>query len=640
MTRAESRRQTARLVWQDVVDPFPGRLAQAWRIALVCALTTMMSAVYGIPEAAISCFLVFFVMKPDAAEGSLMAVGLAVLVSVVMVLLVLLTRWTIDVPALRLLVLVGVSLILLYLGSASLLGELGGIIALVVFFVLTLLNDVPFGEVATRGILYAGLMSVTPMACVLFVNLTMGIKPIALLRQAVEQRLLMCADWIQHPTPEARARLSEQVWDDGQELSVKRLTMTRLLALGRRAELRRLARALRESYRMSMLALTLPSDMAQSTRDQISDNIRRAARALSRGEAVQDLGAVSDDMPRAAKDVWFALQSLMGTPKQYPIDGPADSFFRADARSNPEHVRYAIKTTLAAMICYLTYTAVQWQGIHTAMITCYVAALGSVAETTHKLVLRITGCLIGAALGIGSIVFVMPHITSVGAIMFLVFVVTFISAWVWVGNERVSYAGVQVALAFLLTVLQGFGPTFDMGTARDRIVGVLLGNCVLYLVFTRLWPISAVRRTWESIQQSMSHLAEMGRLARTTPDSQNARDLCISHASKIAARLTEYRRLTGLTYFEAARRRPSELEVYRTTKIASAIRRITMQWVQRPPVNDVPAQQVQALANQCLMTEGRGAETSRTWCAQDAKRERANVQERDIRTLESLIDGR
>lgn len=43
--------------------------------------------------------------------------------------------------------------------------------------------------------------------------------------------------------------------------------------------------------------------------------------------------------------------------------------------------------------------------------------------------------------------------------MLLVFFGMMVSAWISTGPERISYAGVQVALAFLLTVLQGFGPT-------------------------------------------------------------------------------------------------------------------------------------------------------------------------------------
>lgn len=56
------------------------------------------------------------------------------------------------------------------------------------------------------------------------------------------------------------------------------------------------------------------------------------------------------------------------------------------------------------------------------MVTCYVAAMGTAGDTIHKLALRITGCLIGAAIGIVSLIYLMPQLESVGGLMLLVFV--------------------------------------------------------------------------------------------------------------------------------------------------------------------------------------------------------------------------
>ncbi len=63
------------------------------------------------------------------------------------------------------------------------------------------------------------------------------------------------------------------------------------------------------------------------------------------------------------------------------------------------HVHYALKTTAAAMFCYLLYSLLDWPGIHTCFITCYIVSLGTTAETVEKLTLRILGCLVGAAAG-------------------------------------------------------------------------------------------------------------------------------------------------------------------------------------------------------------------------------------------------
>src|SRR5690606_17748556 len=163
------------------------------------------------------------------------------------------------------------------------------------------------------------------------------------------------------------------------------------------------------------------------------------------------------------------------------------------------------------------YTALDWQDIHTAMITCYVAALATTGETLHKLTLRIVGCLIGAAMGMLAIVFLMPLMTSIGELMLLVFLGSLPAAWVASGSERSAYAGVQIGLAFLLTVLQGFGPDVQMSVALDRIMGILLGNVILYLVFTRVWPVSAAQAARARLDSIWSRLAWYSQQSHLAP---------------------------------------------------------------------------------------------------------------------------
>ncbi len=133
------------------------------------------------------------------------------------------------------------------------------------------------------------------------------------------------------------------------------------------------------------------------------------------------------------------------------------------------------------MFCYVLYSLLDWPGIHTAFITCYIVSLGTTAETVEKLTLRILGGLIGAAAGIGAIVFLCPSLTSIGDLMAVVFLGAFGCGYVAAGSPRISYAGFQIAFAFFLCVIQGAAPAFDMTVARDRVIGLLLGNFVVYV---------------------------------------------------------------------------------------------------------------------------------------------------------------
>jgi multidrug resistance protein MdtO len=159
-----------------------------------------------------------------------------------------------------------------------------------------------------------------------------------------------------------------------------------------------------------------------------------------------------------------------------------------DAFTNPKYARFALKVTLAAMSCYILYTAVDWAGIHTAFITCIFIALEDTESTLYKGLLRIVGCLIGALLGFLSIMYLVPHMETIASLVLLIGAVSLGAAWIGMGSERIAYAGLQIAFAFFMCVLQGFGPGTDFDTIRDRTVGILLGIVMMTLIFCFLWP--------------------------------------------------------------------------------------------------------------------------------------------------------
>ena len=191
-------------------------------------------------------------------------------------------------------------------------------------------------------------------------------------------------------------------------------------------------------------------------------------------------------------------------------------FFAADAFTNPDYIRYALKTTAAAMFCYFLYSLLDWPGIHTCFLTCYIVSLGTTAETVEKLTLRILGCLVGAAAGYGTMIFLIPDLTSITALMVVVFAAALAAGYVSAGSERISYAGFQMAFAFFLCVIQGPSPAFDLSTARDRVIGILLGNVVTYLLFTNLWPISVGKRIDPAIATLLQTLCAMMTAATAT----------------------------------------------------------------------------------------------------------------------------
>ncbi|WP_029309648.1 FUSC family protein, partial [Cupriavidus metallidurans] len=136
--------------------------------------------------------------------------------------------------------------------------------------------------------------------------------------------------------------------------------------------------------------------------------------------------------------------------------------------------------------------------------------------------LRLAGCLIGALIGTAALVYVVPSIDSVGGLLMLVFAGTWVAAWVAQGSPRISYAGFQIAFAFYLCVIQGAGPGYDLTIARDRTIGIVIGNLVTFLVFTRIWPVSISGRIEAALHDMVRQWRQLIATPRREAQRQNA----------------------------------------------------------------------------------------------------------------------
>jgi multidrug resistance protein MdtO len=116
----------------------------------------------------------------------------------------------------------------------------------------------------------------------------------------------------------------------------------------------------------------------------------------------------------------------------------------------------------------------------------------------------------------------MPLMTSLGDLFLLLAPVTLLAAWIgW--SDRIAYAGMQIGLAFYLVVLHGTGPTIDMDTARDRVIGILLGNIVIFVVFTTIWPVSVTNVVRANVVKALEQLAALVGLGGGGEISETAR---------------------------------------------------------------------------------------------------------------------
>ena len=559
-----------------LLRPRPGRLEFAARLALICALTTLMVQIYQTPDAALTVYVAFFLNKPDRVESVMLSVVLTLLITVVVGLILFIAMLVVDEPMWRVAVMTAFSFGFLFIAFASKLRPLAGTITLIVAYALDLLGTVHSGEFATRALLYAWLFVSIPAGVSLVVNLLLAPAPRQLIERTIAERLSLAAALLRDTSSHRRDALAESQREGLEEIP----SWLKLATLERTSPIQDIA-ALRQAAQSTVAILSWVDVVAREPRQllpeplraQVVNTFENMARifrdggypvqitledSTPRDTAPAGSGGASDQglSPRG-RQLWTDLQQILGyfaepspeDPAPSRAAAPSSGFLQVDAFTNSEYVHYALKTTAAAMFCYLLYSLLDWSTIHTCFITCYIVSLGTAAETIEKLTLRILGCLIGAAAGIAAIVYAIPSLTSIAALLAVVFLGALAAAWVAGGSPRIAYAGFQIAFAFFLCVIQGPSPAFDLVTARDRIIGILLGNLVVYVLFTRVWPVSVGNRIDESIVNALRQLSVMARA--TTAATRN------SVAAHVQGLLAEIEQNTDLAQYEPRWIRPS-----------------------------------------------------------------------------------
>jgi multidrug resistance protein MdtO len=124
--------------------------------------------------------------------------------------------------------------------------------------------------------------------------------------------------------------------------------------------------------------------------------------------------------------------------------------------------------------------------------------------------LRIAGTVIGGFIfGLGAQIFILPNIDSITAFTLLFVAVSTVAAWVATASSRLSYCGLQIAVAFFFIHLNNFTFQTSLTIARDRTVGVLLGISMLWLAFERLQPTTATDQMLKIFNQNLQTLAQL-----------------------------------------------------------------------------------------------------------------------------------
>jgi multidrug resistance protein MdtO len=553
-----------------LLEPQPGRLEFAVRLALICALTVLVTEIYQTPEPALATYIVFFLNRDSRTLSLILSAILTLLITVIIGIVILVAMLVLDDPMWRVISMALISFGLLFLASASKLRPLASTIALIIGYALDELGLVPVGELGTRALLYAWLFVGIPAGVSILVNFLLAPAPRRLAERAIALRLNLSAAMLRTADETVREKFHECLHEGTHEI----LEWIGLAGREKTSPAADIA-ALKNAAGSTIVLLSAADVMDRNPEATLPASLREyLAKTLDEMAVILKGGGYptgiawrppEDDTylsPLAEVVVGDMEDAIVhfAAPESHAAAAETgntavetkkkEGFFSEDAFTNPEHVHYAVKTTIAAMFCYVLYSQLDWSGIHTCFLTCYIVSLGTTAESVEKLTLRILGCLVGAAMGYAAMIWLVPDLTSIGALMILVFIGALAAAYVAVGSPRISYAGFQMAFAFFLCVIQGPSPAFDLSTARDRVIGILIGNLVVFVVSTSFWPISVGRRIDPAIAALLRQLGMM----MTEPNPATRLKLASEARSSVAAIETDLE----LAGYEPLALRPSE----------------------------------------------------------------------------------
>src|SRR5689334_3008394 len=120
MAANAAERQSAQPVnWLRLFAPTPERLEFATRLALICALTTLVTETYQTPTQALAAYVVFFFTRPERTLSLILSVVFPLIVGVIIALIFLMAKLVLEDAMWRVISIAVISFALLFLGSAS-----------------------------------------------------------------------------------------------------------------------------------------------------------------------------------------------------------------------------------------------------------------------------------------------------------------------------------------------------------------------------------------------------------------------------------------------------------------------------------------------------------------------------------------
>ena len=553
------------------LQPTPGRLASSVRVVLTVVLALILLLVLQVPFVNLALYIIFVVGRESPAislRSALLSLSVgcvAVLVELVVVM------GTDNDPMVRLLSVAGVTFVAGVLTQASSFAPLAPTLGLLYCTVIALWESQTPADRIVKNSLYLIAAEGITLGCAVFIEYLFATRN-AVERLQEERRNRYRAlermfrayargasadDLFAAYLPVARLALAGQRgMQELYQVSVQRNLDPKGLPVGMRVRITLLAELVDVS---AAFGAAHPSTDDPHLRERcawIADRLsERATSYAPPPELVRE--------PRSEILPLSRVQEILETMMAMPVDSgdpddkklivlPAQKvpFFIPGALKASGTFTFGLKLSFCATLCYILYHALDYPEISTAVTTVLVSGLTTTGAMKQKLAHRLAGAIVGGLLlGLGSIVFLFPHMDSITALSGLVAAVTFIAAWSAAGR-RFGYIGLQIAFSFFTVTLATSSAPTELAPARDRLVGIGLALTIMWFVFDQVWPVRTITMMRQALASVLQGEAQLLSLSGTEVQSPDLGSRIDGLRHDVSARITEIRNLREAVLYE------------------------------------------------------------------------------------------
>jgi multidrug resistance protein MdtO len=235
------------------------------------------------------------------------------------------------------------------------------------------------------------------------------------------------------------------------------------------------------------------------------------------------------------------------------------------ALRNTEHIKFAVRGTLAAFLCYVFYMSAGWMGLGPSIVTCILTARPVTGASRHRQTQRFAGFILGAGIiGWGTEVFILPQIDTLAQYALLFASVVWIGSWVATSGPRIAFFGFQIVLAYSFVNLNRFTINTSLVPARDIVLGIVLGVVAMWLVFDHLWAQTSGPSVRGLFLGTLRGVANLKMATAEAPGGAALR--LAAESSKINRDFDKLRDLASMYVFESFPKKSQESLVNRSIR--------------------------------------------------------------------------